>query len=133
MSRKRSIQVNEVAGGGADKSVEIDVRKDGTIDYVLTRFYAGATDDLHVNIYRERSETDSKKKIIDTPGENKFISGNDDPFEFYPEIPVKAEDTVIIEYNNIDQNTAIPFKINMEFNREGGTKSSIKALLQRVF
>jgi len=102
-----------------------DVKKDGTVEQVEFRIYSGAEDTLQLNIFKEDENTDSKRKIIETPDDQEFIGGNEDFFTFNTSVPVTSDDKIVVEYENTDSSNPHRYKMNMEIDRTGGVLSNL--------
>lgn len=110
---------------GTTGSFKYGVQKDGTIESLTVRIYSGAEDQLRLNIYVLDQETDSKKKVVETPDEQGFIGGNEDVYEFDVSKEVTSDDFILIEYENDDGSNPHRYKMNLQIDRTGGTLSNI--------
>ena len=112
-------------GASTEGTETYDVAKDATLEKLEIRIYSGAEDTLRLNVYKRDQETDSKRKIIDTPDDQEFIGGNEDFFEFRLTESVTSDDEIIVEYENTDGSNPHRYKVNMELERTGGVLSSL--------
>lgn len=114
---KKTIAPNTV------ETIKERVKADGFISSVSIRFYPGAENDLQVKPYIKHKGTHAIEDFFTYPeGTQKFISGDNDYFEYNVSLQVMYDDEIEVWVENKSTNYAYTLSVDVEINYTGVNK-----------
>lgn len=98
-NKKEVISFRKSVDPGESGKMTERVKAKGTVEGFKVRFYAGQEEDLRVRVYL-RKVGNIIEELITYQGNN-FLSGDDDYFIYDVITPVKNDDEIVVEYENV--------------------------------
>jgi hypothetical protein len=118
---KKSISFSKQVRSNSTETLTHTVQRDATIEEVQVRIYRGAENDLEVQPYVLRGQSDAQNRIdlIEFEGKT-YLDGDDDIWTFSISEEVEEDDEIKVEATNNDGSNAYDYRCNVELDEAGG-------------
>lgn len=102
------------------------VPRDGRLEDLAVRIYAGAENTLHLRLYHEQNS--GAQETLITPIGKTYIDGDDDKWVWDLSIPVRQDDELVVDYENTDGANAHNFRVTFDVDYHNALERASAAL-----
>lgn len=123
-NKKETIQFKQTVAAGANLSgataLSFNIRSAGTLQRIFGKFNQGQQDQLQVRPYLTLRGDRSEELVTYPSGSNRYMSGDNVPFDLYIDFDVQPNDQIKLDVKN---ESAFDYTLDISFEIDyvGGT------------
>lgn len=117
---------------GANEELVYQTDGAATIERLKVRFYPGQQLDLKVRVVIRAKGSGQTRNVVQMQGDQRF-DGDDDTYTFELSKPIRDDEELVVQAENVDPDFAYDFRVNAEVDYRAGTVNALYKGIKGVF